>query len=127
MKSKAHLILFSFLSYLQVKIDPRTFKNAIAQRAKYDKTINQCVNVDLKETYDLMGYAQLEYCLTSEDVVKLDYLDIFFLLVFGTIVTLTIASSYYDKNLRKTRATPEEQKAHYKLSVAGSSEKDILV
>lgn len=69
-----------------------------------------------------MGYAQLEYCLTSEDKIKLDFLDLFFVGIVVSLIAITITSSYYDKNLQKTRATPDEQKAHYKLSVAGSSE-----
>lgn len=64
----------------------------------------------------------MEYCLTSADKVKLDAADILFIMVFSTIVILTFISSYYDKTLTKKRATPEEQKAHYKLSVEGSSE-----
>lgn len=107
-----------FLSF-QVKIDPRTFRRAIAQRAQYDHTINQCVNMELKDRYELMGFASLEYCLTSDDKVKLDFLDIFFLVIVVSLLVTTIASSYYDKSLRKTRGTAEEQDAHYKLSVAG--------
>lgn len=106
----------------QVRIDPRTFRNAIAQRAMYDKTINQCINLDLKENYELMGYTQLDYCLTSEDKIKLDFLDLFFSAIVASLVIITISSSYYDKSLQKTRATPEEQRVHYKLSVAGPRE-----
>lgn len=89
----------------------------------YDKTINQCINYDLKESYDLMGYAHLDYCLTSEDKIKLDFLDIFFIVIVTSLFVTTVVSSYYDKGLKKTRATPEEQLAHYKLSVAGPSKK----
>lgn len=105
-----------------MKIDPKTFRRAISQRALYDKKINQCVNLELKEKYELMAFSHLEYCLASDDKVKLDYLDIFFLMIVVSIVTTTIVSSYYDKSLKKTRATPEEQNLHYKLSVAGSRE-----
>lgn len=87
----------------------------------YDKTINQCVNYDLKERYELMGYAHLEYCLTSTDRVKLDFLDIFFTVTLVSLIVATVASSYYDKSLKKTRATAEEQEVHYKLSVGGQS------
>lgn len=69
-----------------------------------------------------MSFSQVEYCLTSDDKVKLDAADILFIIIFTIIMTLTVASSYYDKTLKKTRGTPEEQKAHYKLSVDGSSE-----
>lgn len=73
-----------------------------------------------------MGYAQLEYCLTSDDKVKLDFLDIFFVVVLVSLATVTVSSSYYDKSLRKTRATPDEQNAHYKLSVGGPSEWNVV-
>lgn len=69
-----------------------------------------------------MSFSQVEYCLTSDDKVKLDAADILFIIIFTIIMTLTVASSYYDKTLKKTRGTPEELKAHYKLSVDGSSE-----
>lgn len=105
-----------------MRIDPRTFRKAIAQRKLYDRTINQCINYGLKEDYDLMGYAHVDYCLTSEDQVKLDFLDTFFCVLLGTLLLTTICSSYYDKTLQKTRGTPEQQKAHYKLPLEGSSE-----
>lgn len=68
-----------------------------------------------------MSFAQVEYCLTSNDKVKLDVADCFFIMIFTIIMSLTVLSSYYDKTLKKTRGTPEEQKAHYKLSVDGPS------
>lgn len=104
----------------QVKIDPRTFRKALVHREQYGKVINQCVNYDLKTQYELTAFSQLEYCLSSEDKVKLDYLDMMFCAVFGALMAMTVICSWLDKVLKKTRATAEEKENHYKLSLTGA-------
>uniref|UniRef100_A0A1Y9J0F2 Acyltransferase 3 domain-containing protein n=1 Tax=Anopheles quadriannulatus TaxID=34691 RepID=A0A1Y9J0F2_ANOQN len=94
----------------QITFDPNTFRGALDWRNRYRRLANQCVNYELKRQYSLMAYTTVEYCTTNraqtdrdvrvsavvEAPEALDKIDVTFLFVLGTLLTLTLLSTGYD-------------------------------
>lgn len=55
----------------QINFDFIGFPNASEDREKFNRIVNQCINVELKELYELEGYSSIEYCTQNEAIVKL--------------------------------------------------------
>lgn len=100
---------------LQITFDPNTYKNAKSDGEKYNKIVNQCVNLMLKKDHGLMAYSEITNCATNRDVKEVDWLDISFICVVLVLAALLTASTIYDYRL-KLRA--KKKMEHYKKSVS---------
>uniref|UniRef100_A0A182UXI0 Acyltransferase 3 domain-containing protein n=1 Tax=Anopheles merus TaxID=30066 RepID=A0A182UXI0_ANOME len=84
----------------QITFDPNTFRGALDWRNRYRRLANQCVNYELKRQYSLMAYTTVEYCTTNraqtDRDVRVSAIDVTFLFVLGTLLTLTLLSTGYD-------------------------------
>lgn len=43
------------------------YQNALLYRNIYNDLLNMCVNLELREIYNLSGYSEIEYCVSSDD------------------------------------------------------------
>lgn len=50
------------------QLDPNSFHNTPARRAKYQEMANICMNLELKSSYDLLAETSIEYCISNRDV-----------------------------------------------------------
>ncbi|XP_053674394.1 nose resistant to fluoxetine protein 6-like [Anopheles nili] len=84
--------------------------NVTEYRESYGHMINVCQNYDLRKHYNLTGYAEIEECTTNDNLHRpLDILDVCYLTLLATLVTLAIGSQWYDSKL--ARASADEN--HY--------------
>ncbi|XP_052873708.1 nose resistant to fluoxetine protein 6-like [Anopheles cruzii] len=108
-----------------ITFDPNTFRGALDWRNRYRRLANQCVNFELLRQYQLMAYSTVEYCTivdrrrpTERSAVtgtsgqdSADTVDVLFLVVLGTLLTLAAFSTCYDyQRYRKIR--PPTAEAH---------------
>ncbi|CRK96295.1 CLUMA_CG009715, isoform A [Clunio marinus] len=104
----------------KINFDFINYANSSEDRKKYNKIINQCINVELMELYDLKGFSSIEYCTTNRNATKIDWLDIFFIIAFSILLTIVIISSAYDKRLliqmNKTSKIRIEAERHLKTA-----------
>lgn len=62
---------FQKLVFLQINFDFVGFTNATEDRAKYNRIINQCINIDLMKSHNLSGFSSIEYCTHEENLVDI--------------------------------------------------------
>lgn len=51
----------------EITFDPNTFREALDWRIKFKRLANQCVNLELKRQYSIMGYSAVEYCVSNQE------------------------------------------------------------
>lgn len=93
----------SSLIVARFNIDPEIYRPSpfadskiIEYREKYDKLINQCVNLELK-SYGLKAFSEIDFCLTKQEKkTTWDWLDLSFLALLLLIMGCCFASSVYD-------------------------------
>lgn len=54
---------------LRISLKFLEYQNASADRQEYDRLINQCVNLELMESYQLEGFSSIEYCTNGESSI----------------------------------------------------------
>lgn len=89
-----------------------TFRNVHHFHREYGTLVNQCQNLYLRENYNLTGFSQIVYCTTNKEESDIDSLDITFLVIFFSVMTLVIVATLYDKSLNR-----KGDKSHYKGSL----------
>jgi hypothetical protein len=47
------------------------FVNASEDREKFNKIVNQCINVEMIELHDLKSFSSIEYCTQKEVHTKI--------------------------------------------------------
>lgn len=88
----------------QFTLPAEYFRNTLEYRMEYDKLINQCVNLELRDQFKLQGYSTIEYCVSnvSKEELELDSLDFTFVIVVIILVALITISTFYDYSLKKS-------------------------
>lgn len=104
---------------------PANFHKGVDYNRKFDKLINQCVNHELKENYDLVGYTEIEYCQTNEEEIMVDKYDITFVLICLGIAGAVIVSSAIDFIFKK--AQTDENRHEFYRTKPHSSINEFLV
>lgn len=61
---KITLIDHSLIS--QINFNLVDYPNVSEYRSMYDELINKCVNVDIKDNFNLSAFSSIEYCITAE-------------------------------------------------------------
>ncbi|XP_055620346.1 nose resistant to fluoxetine protein 6-like [Toxorhynchites rutilus septentrionalis] len=73
------------------------FRNKLEYVKNYSEIVSIKINKDLDEKHGLKAYTEIEYCDRAEmNEYPIDYLDVFFLIVVATLITLTASSTWYD-------------------------------
>lgn len=49
------------------------YPNASEDREKFNRIVNQCINAELKELYELEGYSSIEYCTQNDTIVAIGW------------------------------------------------------
>ncbi|XP_001661710.2 nose resistant to fluoxetine protein 6 [Aedes aegypti] len=111
----------------EVTFDPNTFREALDWRIKYKRLANQCVNFELKRQFSIMGYSAVEYCVSNLEEDSLDYLDIVFLVLLGSIILAVILSSFFDYKMKKKHSSNMKSSDYYRTPLKkGLSQKLAL-
>ncbi|KFB48583.1 hypothetical protein ZHAS_00016569 [Anopheles sinensis] len=64
---------------------------------RYGKILNICVNYHLRERYNMIGYSELERCVTAETFrPALDVYHVAFLMIMLVLMTLVIYATFFD-------------------------------
>ncbi|XP_062550046.1 nose resistant to fluoxetine protein 6-like isoform X2 [Armigeres subalbatus] len=98
----------------EITFDRNTFRSALDWRIKYRRLVNQCVNFELKRQYSIMGYSEVEYCISNQEQDPIDYLDTIFLVVLGSIILAVILSSFLDYKLKVKRSANMKGSEYYR-------------
>ncbi|XP_055629971.1 nose resistant to fluoxetine protein 6-like [Toxorhynchites rutilus septentrionalis] len=104
--------LSKFNESSEITFDSNTFRTGLDWRIKYKKLANMCVNFELKRQYSIMGHSVVEYCVTNRDREPVDYLDMIFLVVLGSIILAVGLSTFYDYTLKR-KYSPEIRSSEY--------------
>lgn len=56
---------------LKIRFEFIEYQNASADRQEHNRLINQCVNLELMELYQLEGFSSIEYCTKNESSISL--------------------------------------------------------
>ncbi|XP_065086708.1 nose resistant to fluoxetine protein 6-like [Ochlerotatus camptorhynchus] len=111
----------------EITFDPNTFREALDWRIKFKRLANQCVNFELKRQYSIMGYSAVEYCVSNQEHDPLDYLDIIFLVVVGSIILAVVLSSLFDYKLKRKHSSSMKSSEYYRAPIQrGLSQKLVL-
>lgn len=86
------------------------FNGTPEYREKYGRIVNQCINLYLRNNFNLSGYTEIIYCTTNKETRPIDTLDFSFLLLIGGLVVLITSATYYDYSIKK------DEETHYKES-----------
>lgn len=86
------------------------FNGTPEYRKLHGKLVNQCINLYLRENYNLTGYSEILYCTTNQETKPIDALDVTFLILVGIVALIVISATVYDHLLKGT-------KNHYKESL----------
>ncbi|XP_020815102.1 uncharacterized protein LOC110189393 isoform X2 [Drosophila serrata] len=65
-------------------------------RRLYSELVNNCLNLEFSQKFSLQVSSQIEYCVSADDHLELDALDLTAYTVGFIIVLLTLCSSIYD-------------------------------
>ncbi|XP_029725442.2 nose resistant to fluoxetine protein 6-like [Aedes albopictus] len=127
-ETKMKYYLKQFNETNEVTFDPNTFRKALDWRIKYKYLANQCVNFELKRQFSIMGYSEVEYCVSNqEEEDSLDHWDIVFLVVLGSIIFAVILSSFLDYKLKKRLSVNMKSSDYYRTPLQkGISQKLVL-
>ncbi|KAH8284829.1 hypothetical protein KR054_001604, partial [Drosophila jambulina] len=71
-------------------------------RRLYSELVNCCVNLEFSQKYSLRVSSQIEYCVSADDRLETDTLDLVAYAVGITILLLTLCSSIYDYCINKS-------------------------
>lgn len=53
---------------IKYPIDPDDFPGTREYRQEYGDLVNRCVNLYLKDVYNLTGYTEISFCSTNKEV-----------------------------------------------------------
>uniref|UniRef100_A0A182N9Y4 Acyltransferase 3 domain-containing protein n=1 Tax=Anopheles dirus TaxID=7168 RepID=A0A182N9Y4_9DIPT len=81
------------------KFEDNIFENTALDREIYEDVVELCINKELNETYGLVAFAEIQSCDKSTSEVKIDTLDMSFLIVLCLLISLVILSSWYDSSI----------------------------
>ncbi|XP_017050320.1 nose resistant to fluoxetine protein 6 isoform X2 [Drosophila ficusphila] len=79
------------------------------ERLLYEELVNSCVNLEFGEKFSLKTRSLIEYCVTAEEKLGHDGLDLTFYALLICIVLLTVCSSIYDYRLSKINLQQSEK------------------
>ncbi|XP_050093924.1 nose resistant to fluoxetine protein 6-like [Anopheles aquasalis] len=87
-----------------------TFRDVDEFRKNYSTVLAQCINYDLMQQHSLRAYTEIEYCDSNTLFYPIDKLDIAFVVVFASILTIIGCSSLYDHHC-------DRKLSHYKTEL----------
>ncbi|XP_058065856.1 nose resistant to fluoxetine protein 6-like [Anopheles bellator] len=77
-----------------------TFRDVDEYRRNYSTMLAQCVNYDLMQQHGIRAYTEIEYCDSNTKSYPIDSLEIAFLVVLATLLTVVLVSSWYDHHCK---------------------------
>ncbi|XP_058833744.1 nose resistant to fluoxetine protein 6-like [Topomyia yanbarensis] len=98
--------------------DVSVFKDTYKNRDRYGELLEVCLNYKLNQTYQLKAYTEIEVCDRNDESSDTDLLDMLFIAVFITIITIVVMSSWYDK-----RINYKQDVLHYKTDIISKKNK----
>uniref|UniRef100_A0A182QFB6 Acyltransferase 3 domain-containing protein n=1 Tax=Anopheles farauti TaxID=69004 RepID=A0A182QFB6_9DIPT len=81
------------------KFEDGIIANTALYQEVYGDVVELCINKQLNETYGLVAFAEVQSCDKSSDEIKLDSLDMSFLIILCALISLVILSSWYDSSI----------------------------
>uniref|UniRef100_A0A336LVC1 CSON002115 protein n=1 Tax=Culicoides sonorensis TaxID=179676 RepID=A0A336LVC1_CULSO len=100
--------------------DPVNFKNTLKYRRELQKSVNLCVNMQLKDQFNLTGYSTINHCDAEDDDYSYDYLDKIFILIVILIALSALSGTIYDMRFRKNRSEVEKSQVFDKVLMSFS-------
>ncbi|XP_055533124.1 nose resistant to fluoxetine protein 6-like isoform X2 [Wyeomyia smithii] len=92
--------------------DTAVFKDTQLNRERYGDLLDVCLNYKLNQTHQLKAYTEIEVCSNNNEITEYDWLDILFLVVLLSAISLTVFSSWYDAS-----TNTKQNDAHYKTNL----------
>lgn len=76
--------------------------------ATFGTIINQCVNLELKQKFTLMGYSYIEMCFNKFDKFQPDLWDAIFFFITSAIFKMVVAGSWFDFKRKQAQQRKEK-------------------
>ncbi|XP_063698106.1 nose resistant to fluoxetine protein 6-like [Culicoides brevitarsis] len=98
-----------FDSKIRFPINPDDFPGTPEYRKEFGDIMNRCVNMYLKEEYNLTGYTEISFCSTNKEKEEYDAVDNSFLAITLIICVLVALSTLYDYFSRREILSTTQQ------------------
>ncbi|XP_044249262.1 nose resistant to fluoxetine protein 6 [Drosophila takahashii] len=82
------------------------------ERLLYEELVNSCLNLEFVEKFSLRVRSLIEYCVTADEQLDLDGLDLTFYGLLICMVLLTLCSSFHD--YRMSKKNPQQTDNFYR-------------
>uniref|UniRef100_A0A336LLI2 CSON014430 protein n=1 Tax=Culicoides sonorensis TaxID=179676 RepID=A0A336LLI2_CULSO len=89
-----------FDAHIKYPINPDDFEGTREYREMYGDDVNRCINLYLKDEYNLTGYSEINFCNTNKEVEENDILDYIFIAITLFIFITVLIATIYDYRLR---------------------------
>ncbi|XP_053674398.1 nose resistant to fluoxetine protein 6-like [Anopheles nili] len=106
------LIVDKFSINTTYKFDESVLKDSTADRVMYEEMVGICINKQLNDSYGLLAYVEVQSCDKSSSELEMDTLDVSFLVILCTLISLLMLSSWYDSSINY-KQNPD----HYKQAL----------
>lgn len=90
----------------QYTYDITVFNNASVFRKTYNRLANQCINLWLKENYNLTAYTTVQFCSDNHEAEKIEYDILHYLFVVLLVLLIAVISSatFIDMHLNNQKS-----------------------
>ncbi|XP_030375821.1 nose resistant to fluoxetine protein 6 [Scaptodrosophila lebanonensis] len=102
----------------------KVHKRDTDERLHYDHLVNSCLNRQYGRQFHLRLRSTIEYCVSISSIDNIsDSLDVVFYTIFGVLVFLNVASTFYDYRLKLQQPLSAQNNTFYQEPLKTSGQK----